>query len=312
MVILFTDTRMLDHNPPRGHPERPERLLAIHRHLQRVGLVESCRSGVIHEAADEPLLRVHDRAVLRRIAEVESLGGGQVEADTWVSPGSDRAGRLAAGAVIEAVAAVLNGPDRVAFCAVRPPGHHARPTTSMGFCLYGNVAVAARDAIERLGVNRILVVDFDVHHGNGTQEIFYEDPRLAFFSIHRYPFYPGTGAADETGRGAGLGFTRNVPIRYGTSRADYLDQFRRHLEPFADQVRPELVLISAGFDAHAEDPVGDLGLEVEDFDQLTRIVVGIAANHADGRIVSVLEGGYNTSILAACVEAHLRALGASP
>jgi acetoin utilization deacetylase AcuC-like enzyme len=180
----------------------------------------------------------------------------------------------------------------------------------MGFCLYGNVAVAAADAVHRIGMNRVLIVDFDVHHGNGTQEIFYDDPSVAFLSIHRYPFYPGTGAGDETGTGRGLGLTRNIPLPATVSRADYHGAFRAALEALADKVRPELVLISAGFDAHEEDPVGGLGLLEEDFDVLTRDIVEVAEAHAGGRVVSVLEGGYNVSRLAGCVEVHLRRLGA--
>jgi acetoin utilization deacetylase AcuC-like enzyme len=180
----------------------------------------------------------------------------------------------------------------------------------MGFCIYANVAVAAADALARFDLNRVLIVDFDVHHGNGTQEIFYDSPRVGFLSIHRYPFYPGTGAKDETGTGRGLGSTSNVPVRYGTHRADYHAAFRAALERLADRIRPELVIISAGFDAHAEDPVGDLGLEVEDFEVLTREIASVAETHASGRIVSVLEGGYNIPILAGCVVAHLDALGA--
>ena len=178
----------------------------------------------------------------------------------------------------------------------------------MGFCLYSGVAVAAADALARLGLSRILVVDWDVHHGNGTQEIFYDDPRVGFFSVHRHPFYPGTGSRDETGTGPGLGFTRNLPLAYGIGRADYLAAFRQDLSDFAERFRPELILISAGFDAHAADPVGSLGLEVEDFEVLTREILDLADVHAGGRVVSVLEGGYNVPILAGCVEAHLRIL----
>jgi acetoin utilization deacetylase AcuC-like enzyme len=170
--------------------------------------------------------------------------------------------------------------------------------------------VGAAHAVAQFGLERVLIVDFDVHHGNGTQEIFYEDPHVAFFSIHRYPFYPGTGAKDETGTGAGLGMTKNVPLPFGTSRREYQAAYRAELESLADRVRPELVLVSAGFDAHAEDPVGSLGLETEDFEVLTREIVDVAETHAQGRIVSVLEGGYNVSRLAGCVEVHLRELGA--
>ena len=240
-----------------------------------------------------------------------SVAAGQVEADTWVSPGSLLAARLAAGAAIEAVRLVVEGTgDRRAFCAARPPGHHARPDGPMGFCIFANAALAAAEARDRFGLDRILIVDFDVHHGNGTQEIFYEDGGVGVLSIHRYPFYPGTGAADETGAGAGLGTIRNVPLPGSSTRAEYHDAFRSALDTMAERVRPELVLISAGFDAHGEDPIGGLGLEVEDFDRLTRAIVGVAEAHADGRIVSLMEGGYNVPILAGCVAAHLEALRA--
>ncbi len=308
MVTLYTDERMLDHHPPSMHPERPERLQAILRHLDRTGLRGRCGVGNARPVTREELLRVHTARYLDSIAPFELKGGGPFEADTWVYPGTNQAALLAAGSATEAVAGVIEGTDRKALCLVRPPGHHARPHDAMGFCLYGNVAVAAADAVQRLGLARVLIVDFDVHHGNGTQEIFYNDGRVAFFSIHRYPFYPGTGAADETGTGAGLGLTRNVPVAYGTARAEYLAAFRAELEDLADKVRPELVLISAGFDAHAEDPVGDLGLEVEDFSALTRMVMDVANTHAKGRVVSVLEGGYNVPILAGCLAEHLRTL----
>jgi acetoin utilization deacetylase AcuC-like enzyme len=310
MVTLFTDRRMLDHAPPPRHPERPERLQAVLRHLERTGLSARCAAGTVREATRDELQRVHAPHYLDEVPQYEKAGGGLIEQDTWVFRGSNEAALLAAGAAVEAVAHVLAEPGRRAACLVRPPGHHARPSAPMGFCLYGNVAVAAADARDRRELTRILIVDFDVHHGNGTQEIFYDSGKVAFLSIHRSPFYPGTGAADETGTGRGLGFIRNLPIRYGTSRGDFKAAFRAGLEKLADKVRPELVLISAGFDAHAEDPVGDLGLETEDFEDLTRAVVGVADTHAAGRVVSLLEGGYNVPILAGCVETHLRALGA--
>ncbi len=311
MVTLFTDRRMLDHRPPSRHPERPERLAAILRQLERSGLWEACPKGTVREATRPELGRVHSTGYLDEVAEFEVSGGGPIEPDTWVSTGSGLAARLAAGASVEAVSAVLSGSAERALCLVRPPGHHARPDQPMGFCFYDNVAVAAAEAVQAHGLDRVLIVDFDVHHGNGTQEIFYEDPRVAFLSIHRYPFYPGTGARDETGTGRGLGFTRNIPLPYGVSRREYHAAFRAGLDEMADRVRPQLVLISAGFDAHIEDPVGDLGLEEEDFEILTRDLVDVALTHAEGRIVSVLEGGYNVSRLSGCVEIHLRSLGAS-
>ena len=308
MVRLFTDRRMLEHIPPPRHPERPERLQAIIRHLERTGLMASCPAGTVREATDDELTRVHSPAYLDLVERFEARGG-LIEADTALSSGSHRAARLAAGAAVEAVADVVGGPGRRALCLVRPPGHHARPHQAMGFCLFNSVASAAADARDRHEVDRILIVDFDVHHGNGTQEIFYNDGRVAFLSIHRFPFYPGSGDLDETGTGRGLGFTTNVPLPYGIDRRDFHAAFTAALDALADKIRPELVLISAGFDAHAEDPVGDLGLEEVDFDRLTRAIVDVAETHAHGRIVSVLEGGYNVSRLAGCVEVHLRALG---
>jgi acetoin utilization deacetylase AcuC-like enzyme len=311
-VALHHDRRMIEHRPPARHPEKPERLEAILRHLKRTGLLDACPAGAVREATDDELRRVHSPAYLASVVDVDRRGGGPLEADTWMSPGSLLAARLAAGAAIEAVAGVLAGdkPPR-AMALVRPPGHHAVPKGAMGFCIYSNVAVAAREALARHAVNRILIVDFDVHHGNGTQDVFYESAEVAFLSIHRHPFYPGTGLKDETGAGPGLGLTRNIPLPFSTPPAEFRAAFRAALHDLADKHRPELILISAGFDAMAEDPVGGLGLDFEDFDQLTRDVVEVADVHAQGRIVSVLEGGYNPSLLAGCVETHLKALGAS-
>jgi acetoin utilization deacetylase AcuC-like enzyme len=311
-VSLFTDRRMIDHKVPDRHPERPERLQMILRHLERTGYLAACPAGTVRAATDDELARVHTAEYRNRLADRESSGGGMLDPDTWVFRGSNLAARLAVGSGIEAVRFVLGEPGRRALCLVRPPGHHALPGTSMGFCVYANIALAASEAISRFEVNRLLIADFDVHHGNGTQEIFYESPRTGFLSIHRYPFYPGTGARAETGSGAGLGNTLNIPLPHGTSRRDYHAAFRAGLDKLANRLRPELVLISAGFDAHAEDPVGDLGLEIEDFEILTKELVSVAETHAKGRIVSLLEGGYNVPILAGSVVAHLHALGAEP
>jgi acetoin utilization deacetylase AcuC-like enzyme len=311
-VSLFTDRRMLDHRVPARHPERPERLQAVLRHLERTGYWSSCPKGVVVQASDAELVWLHSPQYLARVAQLEAAGGGMLDPDTWVFPGSVAAARLAAGAAACAVASVLSGEHQRALCLVRPPGHHALPSSGMGFCIYSNVSVAAELALRRFDVNRALIVDFDVHHGNGTQEMFYESSRVGFLSIHRYPFYPGTGGRSETGHAAGLGGTRNIPLPYGTSRADYRAAFRAGLEALADRIRPELVLISAGFDAHAEDPVGDLGLDVEDFEVITKEIVAVAECHSGGRVVSLLEGGYNVPILAGSVVAHLAGLGAVP
>ncbi len=311
-VGLFTDRRMLDHRVPQHHPERPERLQVILRHLERTGYLAACPIGTVREATDDELDRVHPVQYRHRVADIEAGGGGMLDPDTWVSPGSNTAARLGVGAGIEAVSFVLHEPGQRALCLVRPPGHHARPSSGMGFCVYANVALAAAHALCRFEIDRVLIADFDVHHGNGTQEIFYESGHVGFLSIHRYPFYPGTGARDETGSRAGLGNTLNIPLPYGTARKAYQAAFRAGLDKLASRIRPELVLISAGFDAHAEDPVGDLGLEVEDFEILTKELVSVAETHAQGRIVSLLEGGYNVPILAASVVAHLHALGAEP
>jgi acetoin utilization deacetylase AcuC-like enzyme len=226
--------------------------------------------------------------------------------DTVVSPTSYEVALMAAGAVCDAVERLVRGEESNALCLVRPPGHHALVNRAMGFCLFNNVAVAALTAVEELGLDRVLIADWDIHHGNGTQATFWEEPRVGFLSIHRWPFYPGTGDADETGGGAGKGTTVNLPVEFGISRQDYLKLFADSLEQFADRMKPQLILVSAGFDTHRLDPVGNLGLETEDFGVLTRTVLDIADAHAGGRVVSVLEGGYDPEIMADCIEVHLR------
>jgi acetoin utilization deacetylase AcuC-like enzyme len=200
---------------------------------------------------------------------------------------------------------VLRGEDKQALCVVRPPGHHALVNRAMGFCLFNNVALAAVTAIDELDVDRALIIDWDVHHGNGTQHTFWEDPRVGFLSIHRYPFYPFTGQKDDTGGGRGAGTVLNLPVEFGIDRKDYLAMFGDALDRFAAQMKPELIFVSAGFDAHREDPVGSLGLETEDFATLTNTVLDVADTHASGRVISVLEGGYNPPVLADCLELHL-------
>jgi acetoin utilization deacetylase AcuC-like enzyme len=307
MTLLYYDPRFLDHDTG-AHPESPRRLRQIASHLEETGLGAQCDLPTWQPATSEQLLRVHTQAHVDAVAALAARGGGSLDPDTVASAASFDVAKLAAGAACDAVARVLGGEEKTALCLVRPPGHHALANRAMGFCLLNNIAIAARCAVDEHAIDRVLIVDWDVHHGNGTQDLFYDDGRVGFLSIHRWPFYPGTGAADETGTGDGLGATRNVPVEFGTPRVQYHDLFRSSLEKFADDIRPQLVLVSAGFDSHREDPIGSLGLEVEDFAELTSIVRDVAATHADGRIVSVLEGGYNPPVLAECVATHLHGL----
>ena len=307
MTLLYYDPRFLEHGVA-THPERPRRLRHLMAHLESKGLSERCPRPTWEPATQTQVQSVHDPSYLAAIADLATRGGGQADADTIVTAKSFDIARLAAGAVCDAVRRVVGGEDRQALCLVRPPGHHALVDRAMGFCLLSNVAIAARTAINELELDRVLIVDWDVHHGNGTQDIFYDDPNVGFLSIHRWPFYPGTGDSDETGRGEGLGTTRNLPVEFGTSRDRYLSLFQGELETFADRIRPQLIFVSAGFDSHREDPIGSLGLETEDFETLTAIVKDVASVHAEGRIVSVLEGGYNPQRLAESVETHLTEL----
>jgi len=306
-TLLYYDELFSQHATGR-HPECSARTERIWQHLMAAGLDRACVRPSWEPVSLADLQRIHRPDYLRRLQDYVAQGGGRIEVDTVVSPRSYEVAVRAAGAACDAVRRVVSGEACHALCLIRPPGHHARRHAAMGFCLINNVAVAARMATESLQVNRTLIVDWDVHHGNGTQEIFWEDERTALFSIHRWPFYPGTGAASETGQAAGLGTTRNVPVEFGTSRRDYFAKFEQSLTEFAQRTKPELILLSAGFDAHRLDPVGSLGLETEDFARLTQFVRQIADSYCGGRIVSLLEGGYNLDLLPQCVEQHLREL----
>lgn len=307
MTHLYYDPRFLDHDTG-IHPEQPRRLRSVMARLESSNLVEDCVRPRWKLASRERIERVHLPGHIDRMAAIAAKGGGQADSDTVISSQSFDVASLAAGAACDAVDRVLAGETKTALCLVRPPGHHALADRAMGFCLFNNIAIAACVARDEYELNRVLIVDWDVHHGNGTQDTFYADGRVGFFSSHRWPFYPGTGDADETGTAAGLGATCNLPIAFGTQRDKYRHRFASELENFAARIRPELVLVSAGFDSHRADPVGSLGLESEDFAKLTTIVQSIAAAHAGGRIVSILEGGYNPPVLAECVETHLRGL----
>jgi acetoin utilization deacetylase AcuC-like enzyme len=307
MALLYYDFVFAEHDTG-DHPESAGRILPAIRHLQFVGLDTACQRPAWDSASLERVSRVHSRQYIEAVESFCNHQGGRIEADTVVSAKSYNVALRAAGAVCDAVTRVVAGEDRRAFCIVRPPGHHALRDAAMGFCLFNNVAIGARQATSELGIDRVLIIDWDVHHGNGTQATFWEDPQVGFLSIHRWPFYPGTGAADETGAGNGVDTTLNLPIAFGTPRVEYLSIFRRELERFARRIRPQLVLVSAGFDSHRADPIGSLGLESEDFAIMTQSVIEVAEAYAQGRLVSVLEGGYNPAAMSECLTIHLEGL----
>jgi acetoin utilization deacetylase AcuC-like enzyme len=293
------------------HPERQERYSAVLSGLQADS---DLWSGLVklapREATLEELLRCHTEQTIARVGRACEFGYASLDADTQVSPESERIARLAAGGACRAVEAVLTGEADTAFVACRPPGHHATVGRSMGFCLFNNVAVAARFAQDKYPeqVKHVLIADFDVHHGNGTQDIFYDDPTVYFYSLHQYPWYPGTGSAKERGSAAGEGFTLNVPVHAATPVADYLQMFEAGLEQVMKDFAPDLVIISAGFDAHREDPLGQLLLEDETYERMTKRLKVAAGKGSRAKVVSCLEGGYNLRTLGATVRAHVAAL----
>ncbi|QUD87813.1 histone deacetylase family protein [Phenylobacterium montanum] len=302
-LILFTHPDMLGHEPGRNHVERPDRLRSVMGALDdATGLDLDRREAPEVDAAD--LLLVHPKAYVDEIiAAAPATGFVKLDPDTGMSPGSLLAARRAAGGVAAAVRAVAAGEGTRAFCAVRPPGHHAEPERSMGFCLFSNVAVAARVA-QGLGYAKVAVVDFDVHHGNGTQAAFEADPSLFFASIHQWPLYPGTGAPSETG----VGNVFNTTVAPMSDRAVWRRAFEG-LMPALDAFDPDLVMISAGFDAHARDPLAEQALEAEDYAWATRAILEVARARCGGRVVSSLEGGYDLEALGQSALAHVRALG---
>ncbi|MBB5746619.1 histone deacetylase family protein [Brevundimonas variabilis] len=301
-VSLFTHPDMIEHRTGAGHPERPERLAAVMAAIEGSDLRLDRHAAT--EAAVADLERVHPADYVARILDASpATGSVQLDADTLLSPGSVRAARLAAGAVIDAVKAVADGRTHRAFAAVRPPGHHAEPDRAMGFCLFSSVAVAARVA-QSLGMARVAVIDFDVHHGNGTQAAFEQDASLFLGSIHQMPLYPGTGAAAETG----VGNIVNVPVAPHAAREAWRATFAGGLMPALDDFAPDLILISAGFDAHRRDPLAHQSLEAEDFAWATRAVLEVARRRCGGKVVSSLEGGYDLEGLGRSTVAHLHAL----
>jgi acetoin utilization deacetylase AcuC-like enzyme len=318
-TALIYDPVFLDHITPRNHPERPLRLEMVMKVLEALNWLE--RDGLVQmaprAASEDELAAVHDRAYIHEVkavalmvAEEMSHGGRETRyfaPDTYICPKSYAVAIKAAGAPLTAIDAILKGEVNNAYCLVRPPGHHALPDAAMGFCLFNNVAVAARYAIDHYGFERVMIIDYDVHHGNGTQDIFYEDPRVLYFSIHQAPFYPGTGHSDERGAGAGFGTTINVPLPATTGYETYEPVFRQVMAPAADRFQPQIILVSAGFDAHWKDAIPqtsthtNMYLSTAGFAKLNGIIIELAQYLCDRRLIMVQEGGYNAEAMAACV-----------
>ena len=309
---FFTHASFLDHDTGPGHPERPDRLRAILEKVEQSPGASRLVRGEPDPVGPEALLRCHGQRMIDAVvAACEGPGRNYPDGDTVVSSQSLEAAYRAVGAGRLAADAIVAGEIANAFCAVRPPGHHATPLRSMGFCVFNSIALLAGYLQDQHGAERVLIVDWDVHHGNGTQDIFYEDPSVLYFSVHQFPHYPGTGAADETGAGPGEGTTINVPRPPGQGDAEYVDIFDTILAPAAERFAPDWVLISAGFDAHRDDPLAGMQLTAAGFAALTDRVVAIASRTGHGRCIGYLEGGYDLDGLADSTVAHIERLQAA-
>jgi len=307
-VGFVYDPVFLTHQSRIPHPECPERLTSILRHISASGSLRHLIQLSAREATEADILRCHARDMYQSILDTENFEHTTLDADTYTHRHSFRAAKMAAGAVLEAIDSVVSRRVRHAFCAVRPPGHHAESHRAMGFCLFNNIAIGARYAQHHHALKKICIVDWDVHHGNGSQEIFYDDPSVMYISLHQYPLYPGTGASDECGSGDGLGTTRNFPMSAGCDDTHYLQIWTEDVLPILDSFHPDLVLISAGFDAHARDPLAQMSVSTEGFAKLTQILLMRLSHHPSCGIVSVLEGGYDLSALGESVRAHIEVL----
>lgn len=294
-TLLYRSPAFLGHETG-SHPENAGRLRAIMAELERTGQLRDRPDPEFGAATREQIERIHDPAYVDQVEALANAGGGWIDGDTIVRPDSYSVATLAAGAAVAAVDAVLNGDARRAFVLARPPGHHATPNRGMGFCLFNSIAIAAAHALDR-GLERVFILDWDVHHGNGTQDAFYDSDRVFFCSIHQWPLYPGTGAAPERGQGAGTGYTLNIPLRPGLGDDDYRQVVEESVLPAAREFAPDLVLVSAGFDAHEADPLANMRLTEAGFRDLAKAAMSIAAESAEGRLVAILEGGYDPAAL---------------
>jgi acetoin utilization deacetylase AcuC-like enzyme len=306
-LIYHPDYLLHDTGP--HHPESAARLKAIIGRLEETGLIKKltvCTPDPPRPDLADWIARVHRPGYQDQLQRLRpDKGLARVDADTLMSPGSYHAALLAVEGALAAADGIMSGQFTNAFCAVRPPGHHAESNRAMGFCLFNNISVAARYLQVRHHVSRVMIIDWDVHHGNGTQHIFEEDPTVFYFSVHQFPLYPGTGRADEHGRGAGEGYTLNCPLSPGQGDEEYISVFEKSLRPAVDAFRPDFILISAGFDAHRADPLANMQVTEAGFGEMTRRVQGWARVHCQGRVLSCLEGGYNLDALARSVERHL-------
>ncbi|MFQ5602899.1 MAG: histone deacetylase [bacterium] len=305
--IVFSE-EFLNHKTGEGHPERPERLRYLGQHLQQTGLLSELVRIPTNMAEIHSIANIHPMAYIEQVRAACQSGLHHLDADTVVCQASFETALLAAGSVLNACDAVMNGEVDNVFCAVRPPGHHAEPNRAMGFCMFNNVAITARYLQKEFPIQKVAIVDWDVHHGNGTQNAFYEDASVFYISVHQRPLYPGTGRAEERGNGAGVGATLNLPQPPGSGDQDYRVVFDQQIIPALQKFEPEFLLISAGFDAHTDDPLANMELTEEGFVEMTTCLKDVAAKCCHGRMVSLLEGGYNLMALARSVEVHLRNL----
>ncbi|HID97409.1 MAG TPA: histone deacetylase [Thermodesulfobacteriaceae bacterium] len=292
-TLIIRDMQYLDHDPGPGHPESPERLKTIYKRLDREDVAGLFRSMVPRPASREELAWNHSERYIERIARTSGGTHKQLDPDTATSAGSWEAACLAAGGVFTAMDAIVESSARNGFALVRPPGHHAEFDHAMGFCLFNNIALGAHYGIKKLGAERILIVDWDLHHGNGTQNSFYDNPDVLYFSTHQYPYYPGSGSLHQVGRGKGEGFTVNVPMSPSAGDREYGAVFNKILVPVCREYSPDFILVSAGFDTYHHDPLGGMKVTVKGFAYLARILLGLAETCCQGRIVFCLEGGYN-------------------